>query len=84
MTNSTGPFWINLQLTPEKRAMVKQLLVKNQRTFARHRLDIEINNQFKIKLTPKHEEHVYVENLPTPMKIREESWLNSFSSENAV
>ena len=40
--------WENIQLTPEEQAMVDRFLVKYHRIFARHQLDIGINNGFKI------------------------------------
>ena len=46
----------NSQLTQEEQAMIERLLVKWHRTFARHRLDIEIKIEFKIKLILKHDD----------------------------
>ena len=63
--------WESSQLTPEKQAMVERLLLKYHHIFARHRLDIGINNEFKTKLTPKHDELVAVQNLPTPKKLKD-------------
>ena len=63
--------WESSQLTPEEQAMVERLLLKYHHIFARHRLDIGINNEFKTKLTPKHDELVAVQNLPTPKKLKD-------------
>ena len=52
--------------------MVERLLVKYHKIFARHRLDIGINTEFKIKLTPKHDEPVYAQSLPTPTNLKDE------------
>ena len=52
--------------------MVERLLIKYHRIFARHRLDIGINNDFKNKLTPKDDEPVYAQNLTTPANLKDE------------
>ena len=67
---------IDSQLTTEEQAIVGLLLVKNQRIFARHGLDIGINNKVRIKLTPKHDEPVYAPSLPTPTSIKDEMLFN--------
>ena len=40
--------------------------------FARHRLDFGINTEFKIKLTPKHDDPVYAQSLPTPTNLKDD------------
>ena len=40
--------------------------------FARHRLDIGISTEFKTKLTPKHDEPVYAQSLPTPTNLEDD------------
>ena len=40
--------------------------------FARHRLDIGINTDFNIKLTPKQDDLVYAQSLPTPTKLKDD------------
>ena len=47
-------------------------MVKYHDIFARHRLDIGINTEFKIKLTPKHDEPVYAQSLPTPTNLKDD------------
>ena len=47
-------------------------MVKYHGIFARHRLDIGINTEFKIKLTPKHDEPVYAQSLPTPTNLKDD------------
>ena len=44
---------------------------KNNNIFARHRLDIGINYNFEVKLTPKDEIPVYTQNLPVPVNLKE-------------
>ena len=46
--------------------------MKYNNVFARHRLDIGINTDFKIKLTPKHDEPVYAQSLPTPTNLKDD------------
>ena len=65
----------NFQLPPEKQAMVERFLVKYHRIFARQRLDIGFHNDFRIKLTPKHDEPVYAQSLPTPTNFKDEEML---------
>ena len=40
--------------------------------FARHRLDIGINNSFKLKLTPKDERPIYTQRLLVPINLKED------------
>ena len=47
-------------------------MVKYHDISARHRLDLGINTEFKIKLTPKHDEPVYAQSLPTPTKLKDD------------
>ena len=56
---------------PEKQTF-EALLVKYHDSFARQRLDIGINTEFKIKLTPKHDEPVYAQSLPTPKNLKDD------------
>ena len=44
--------WDDSLLTRSQRRQVEELLVKHNSIFARHRLDIGMNTDFKIKLTP--------------------------------
>ena len=40
--------------------------------FARHRMDIGMNKEFKVKLTPKDDKAVYSQNLPVPIHMKED------------
>ena len=64
--------WDNSQLTPDEKAAVEQVLVDFNDIFARHRLDIGINTEFKIKLTPKNDQPVYSQSLPCPINLKED------------
>ena len=50
------------------------------------RVDIEIKNEFKIKLTPKHDEPVYPQSLPiaTNHKVKNEMLVELALSKNWV
>ena len=58
--------WEESILNPHEQQKFDALLVRYHDIFARHRLDIRINTEFKIVLTPKHDEPVYAQSLPTP------------------
>ena len=40
--------------------------------FARHRMDIGMNTEFKVRLTPKDDKVVYSQNLPLPIHLKED------------
>ena len=40
--------------------------------FARHRFDIGMNEEFKVKLTPKDDSPAYSQNLPAPINLKED------------
>ena len=65
--------WAKSLLSPSQQAQVEELLVKYNSIFARHRLDIGMNTDFKVKLTPQHEEPVYSQSLPTPTNLKDDS-----------
>ena len=64
--------WEQSILNPHEKQKIEVLLAKYHDIFARHRLDIGINTEFKIKLTPKHDEPVYAQNLPTPTNLKDD------------
>ena len=64
--------WEQSILSPQEKQKIEALLVKYHDIFARHRLDIGINTEFKIKLTPKHDEPVYAQSLPTPTNLKDD------------
>ena len=55
----------------EKEA-IEDILVKYHDIFARHRMDIGKNTEFKVKLTPKDNKAVYILSLPTPIHLKED------------
>ena len=64
--------WDDSILTEHEQQRIEELLVKYHTIFARHRLDIGINTVFKIKLTPKHDDPVYAQSLPTPTNLKDD------------
>ena len=40
--------------------------------YARHRFDIDINQEFKVKLTPNDDRPAYSQSLPTPPKLKDD------------
>ena len=64
--------WDDSILTEHEQQRIEELLVKYHTIFARHRLDICINTDFKIKLNPKHDDPVYAQSLPTPTNLKDD------------
>ena len=64
--------WDESLLTPSQRLQVEELLVKFNSIFARHRFDIGMNTDFKVRGTPQHEEPVYSQSLPTPTNLKDD------------
>ena len=63
--------WTDTLLTETEKHPVEDILVEHHDIFARHRRDIGMNTEFKVKLTPKDEEAVYSQNLPMPIHLKE-------------
>ena len=59
------------QIEGNDKKQLKQTLIEYNDIFARHRLDIGINNNFKVKLTPKDERPIYPQSLPVPINLKE-------------
>ena len=64
--------WEGTQFNKEQQKDIEHLLVKCHGIFARHRFDIGGNNEFKVKLTPTHNDPVYKKSPPTPVHIKED------------
>ena len=64
--------WEQSILNPHEKQEIEALLFKYHDIFARHRLDIGIKTEFKINLTPKHDEPVYAQSLPTPTNLKDD------------
>ena len=46
--------------------------MKNNSIFARHKFDIELKTDLKVKLTPQQDEPVYSQSLPTPTNLKDD------------
>ena len=64
--------WTNTLLTEAEIQAVEEILVEYHDQFARHRMDIDMNPEFKVKLTPKDDKAVYSQNLPMPIHLKED------------
>ena len=64
--------WTDTLLTQTKRQAIEDILVEYHDIFARHRMDIGMNTEFKVKLTPKDDKAVYSQNLPMPILLKED------------
>ena len=59
-------------LNPAEIIQIEELLVEFHDIVARHRFDIGMNEDLKIKLTPKDDSPAYTQNLPTPINLEED------------
>ena len=64
--------WKDSTLTPEEKEKIEELLVEFHDMFARHRVDIGMNEEFKVKLTPKDDSPAYSQSLPGPINLKED------------
>ena len=64
--------WKDSTLTPEEKEKIEELLVEFHDIFARHRFDIGMNEEFKVKLTTKDDSPAYSQSLPAPINLKED------------
>ena len=64
--------WEGSQIKGNNKKQLEQTIVEYNDIFARHRLDIGINNNFKVKLTPKDKRPIYTQSLPVPINLKED------------
>ena len=64
--------WTNTLPTEMEKKAIEDILVDYHDIFARHRMDIGMNTEFKVKLTPKDNKTVYSQNLPMPIHLNED------------
>ena len=62
-------------MNPTEIAQIEELLVEFYDIFARHRFDIGLNEDFKVKLTSKDDSPAYSQNLPTPINLKEDNFV---------
>ena len=64
--------WTDTLLTETEKQAVEDILVENHDIFDRHRMNIGMNTEFKVRLTPKDDKAVYNQSLPLPIHLRED------------
>ena len=64
--------WTDTLLTETEKRAVENILVVYHESFARHRMDIGMNTEFKVRLTPKDDKAVYSQSLPLPIHLEED------------
>ena len=64
--------WTDTLLTEIEKQAVENILVEYHDIFARHRMDIGMNTEFNVKLTPKDDKAVYSQSLPMPIHLKED------------
>ena len=64
--------WTDTLRTETEKQAVEGILVDCHDIFARHRMDIGLNTEFKVKLTKKDDKVVYSQNLPMPIHLKED------------
>ena len=63
--------WTDTLLTETDKQAFENILVEYHDVFARHRMDIVMKTEFKVRLTPKDDKAVYSKSLPMPINLRE-------------
>ena len=64
--------WTDLLITRKDRENLEATIVEFNDIFARRRLDIGMNTQFEVSLTPQDDKPVYTQNLPVPINLEED------------
>ena len=64
--------WTDTLLTETEEHAVEDIVVEYHDIFARHRMDIGMNTEFKLRLTPKDDKAVYSQNLPMPIHLKDD------------
>ena len=64
--------WTDTLLIETEKQEIEDILVEYHDMFARHRMDIGMNTEVKVKLTPKDDKAVYSQSLPMPVHLKED------------
>ena len=64
--------WTDTLLTEMEKQAIEDILFEYHDMFARHRMDIGKNTEFKVKLTPKDDKAVYSQSLPMSIHLKED------------
>ena len=65
--------WTDSTLNAAEITQIEELLVEFHDIFARHCFDTGMNEDFKVKLTPKDDSPAYSQSLPTPINLKEDN-----------
>ena len=64
--------WTDTLLTETEKRAVENIFVKYHDIFARHRMNIGMNTEFKLILTPKDDRAVYSQNVLMPIHLKKD------------
>ena len=64
--------WKDSTLSADERGKIEEMLVEFHSLCARHRFDMGMNEEFKVKLTPKNDSPPYSQSLPAPINLKED------------
>ena len=64
--------WTDSLIAGKDRENLEDTIVEFNDISARHRLDIGMNTQFKVSLTPQDDKPVYTQSLPVPINLKED------------
>ena len=64
--------WTDTLLRETEKQAIEDILVDCHDIFARHRMDIGMNTEFNVNLSPKDDKAVYRQNLPMPIHLKED------------
>ena len=64
--------WTDSLITGNDRKNLEDTIVEFNDIFARHRLDIRMNTQIKVSLTPQDDKLVYTQNLPVAINLKQD------------
>ena len=64
--------WTNTLLTETEKQAIEDILVEYHDIFDRQRMDIGMNTEFKVKLTPKDDKAACSQSIPMPIHLKED------------
>ena len=64
--------WTETLIMKAEKHALENILVDYQEIFARHRMNIGMNREFKMKLTPKDDKAVFSQNLTMPIHLKDD------------
>ena len=67
-----NPTEVHSTLAPDEKEKIEEILVEFHDIGARHRLDIGLNEELNVKLTPKDDSPAYSQSLPAPINLEED------------